>query len=62
VREPLIDEETHKKMLSFYHKKQEEAKKLEEDNDDTYMNAQWANPSNLKNQLTGGKNISWKPN
>lgn len=23
-REPLIDEETHKKMLSFYHKKQEE--------------------------------------
>jgi hypothetical protein len=23
-REPLIDQETHKKMLSFYHKKQEE--------------------------------------
>ena len=26
VREPAIDEETHKKMLAFYHKKQEEQK------------------------------------
>jgi hypothetical protein len=24
VREPLIDPETHKKMLGFYYKKQEE--------------------------------------
>ena len=30
VREPLIDEETHKKMLAHYHKKNEEAKKMEE--------------------------------
>lgn len=26
VREPMIDEETHKKMLAYYYKKQEEAK------------------------------------
>lgn len=26
VREPGIDEETHKKMLAFYYKKQEEQK------------------------------------
>ena len=26
MREPLIDQETHKKMLAFYHKKTEEAK------------------------------------
>ncbi len=26
VREPMIDEETHKKMLSYYYKKQEEMK------------------------------------
>lgn len=24
VREPLIDEDTHRKMLSYYHKKTEE--------------------------------------
>ena len=30
TREPLIDEETHKRMLAFYHKKNEEAKKMEE--------------------------------
>lgn len=28
VREPLIDPETHKKMLAFYYKKEEEQKKL----------------------------------
>lgn len=42
MREPLIDSETHKKMLAFYHKKTEEQKKLEEDNDDAYLNAAWA--------------------
>ena len=30
TREPLIDEDTHKRMLAFYHKKNEEAKKMEE--------------------------------
>lgn len=39
AREPLIDTDTHKKMLSFYHKKQEEQKKLEDDNEDAYMNS-----------------------
>ena len=51
VREPLIDEQTHKRMLQFYHKKSEEQKKLEEDNEDAYMNSSWANNKNLKNQL-----------
>ena len=49
VREPLIDEGTHKQMLAFYHKKQEEQKKLEEDNDDAYMNSAWADSRQLKN-------------
>jgi len=49
-------------MLAYYYKKQEEMKHLEEDNDDHYMNAAWANPKNLKNELHGtGKDISWKP-
>lgn len=61
VREPLIDKETHSKMLAFYYKKQEETKKLENENDDNYLNSKWADPKNLKNSLyTGGNDIKWK--
>jgi len=39
----LIDGDTHKKMLSYYHKKQEEAKKFDEvDEGDQHMNSSWA--------------------
>mmetsp|Transcript_2583 Transcript_2583/g.6045 ORF Transcript_2583/g.6045 Transcript_2583/m.6045 type:complete len:288 (+) Transcript_2583:43-906(+) len=62
VREPRIDEDTHKAMLSHYYKKQEENKKLMEDNDDSYLESSWANPKALKSALVGGgKDISWKP-
>lgn len=53
MREPLIDQESHKKMLAFYHRKQEEEKKMAEENEDDYMNSAWANPKQLKNQLNG---------
>lgn len=60
-REPMIDEETHKKMLSYYHKKQEEAKHLEEaDDGDQYMNSAWADNNQLKRQLHGQGGIKWK--
>lgn len=62
AREPGIDKDTYNNMLAFYHKKQEEMKKLEDDNDDSYLNAPWADPKGLKNQLIGaGKGINWKP-
>ena len=49
VKEPLIDQETHKKMLSYYHKKTEESKKLEEaEEGDHHMNSAWASNSQLK--------------
>lgn len=60
-REPAIDQEAQKAMLSFYHKKQEEQKKLEEANDDTHLNSPWANPKALKNAFTGLGNVSWRP-
>jgi hypothetical protein len=60
VREPLIDKDTHKKMLSFYFKKQEEQKKLEEENDDSYMNSKWADGKGLKNSLYGNSDVTWK--
>merc|ERR1719390_533645 len=54
VREPRLDEPTHKAMLAHYYKKQEETKKLAEDEDDSYLDSQWADPKALKNQLIGG--------
>ena len=48
VREPTIDPETHKKMLSYYHKKQEEQKQLAEDNEDNFMNQGWADNTAMK--------------
>ena len=48
-------------MLSFYFKKQEEQKKLEVENDDNYLNSQWADPSGMKKALYWGeKDIKWK--
>ena len=61
VREPRIDEETHKAMLAFYYKKQEEEKALKNDEDDSYLASQWANPKGLKSGLVnGGRDLSWK--
>ena len=56
----MIDPETHKKMLSFYHKKTEEQKKLEEDNEDAYMNSAWADTRQLKGSLHGQGNVKFK--
>eukprot|EP00330_Aristerostoma_sp_ATCC50986_P007547 CAMPEP_0114578314 /NCGR_PEP_ID=MMETSP0125-20121206/2873_1 /TAXON_ID=485358 ORGANISM="Aristerostoma sp., Strain ATCC 50986" /NCGR_SAMPLE_ID=MMETSP0125 /ASSEMBLY_ACC=CAM_ASM_000245 /LENGTH=183 /DNA_ID=CAMNT_0001768299 /DNA_START=360 /DNA_END=911 /DNA_ORIENTATION=- len=61
AREPMIDQKSYTNMLSYYKKKEEEMKKLETDNDDSYLNAPWANPNNLKGQLLGTGNIQWKP-
>ncbi len=61
VREALIDKETHQKMLSYYFKKQEEQKKLTVENDDNYLNSQWADSNGLKKSLYWGeKDIKWK--
>jgi len=61
VREPLIDPETHKRMMAFYHKKNEEMKKLEElDDGDQYLNSAWADSGNLKRQLQGTGDIRMK--
>ncbi len=64
AREPRIDEDAHKQMLAFYHKRQEELKKLKaDDNDDTsYLASAWANPNSLKAALVNnGRDVSWRP-
>lgn len=60
-REPMIDEDTHKKMLAYYHRKTEESKKLEEaDEGDQYLNSAWADNKKLKAELHGTGAINWK--
>lgn len=62
VREPRIDENTHKAMMAHYYKKQEEQKKLQADEDDSYLDSEWANPKALKDTLVGGgRPIAWRP-
>merc|ERR1719230_1362084 len=61
VREPRIDENTHKAMLAHYYKKQEDNKKLLEDDDDSYLDSEWANPKSMKQALVGGgRPIQWQ--
>lgn len=60
-REPLVDEATQKLMMAEAYKKQEEMKKLAEADEDSYLNAAWANPGALKASLQGTGAIGWKP-
>ncbi|KAF4650131.1 hypothetical protein FOL47_001429, partial [Perkinsus chesapeaki] len=60
VREPRVDEETHKAMLHYYYKKQEEQKALNNDDDDSYLSSEWANPKSLK--VFGGSERKGGPN
>jgi len=57
VREPNIDEESHKQMLAFWHKKQEKDKELAKDDEDSYLASEWANPNQLKTAFQGMKNL-----
>eukprot|EP01137_Pigoraptor_chileana_P026501 Opistho-2@7872 len=61
VREPAVDEETQKRLMALYYKKQEEFKKLESDESDAYLGAAWADTSSLKQHLRGVDNVSWRP-
>eukprot|EP00039_Didymoeca_costata_P016004 m.279563 g.279563 ORF g.279563 m.279563 type:complete len:291 (-) comp16323_c11_seq18:311-1183(-) len=61
VREPVVDEELQKKMMAWQFQRQEEMKKLEEVDDDDYLNSPWADSRALKNRLQGTGNIGWNP-
>jgi len=61
VREPAVDEQTRKAMMAYWHKKQEVHKKLEQDDEDSYLNSEWANPNALKRSLQGTGGVSFRP-
>lgn len=56
-----VDEETHKKMMAYWHKKNEEAKQMEENADENdYLNSAWANPKSFKANANGIGPIQWR--
>lgn len=61
VREPVVSEQQQKEMMAYAYKKNEEYKKLEEADDNAYLNAPWADSGALKRSMHGGGNIGWKP-
>jgi hypothetical protein len=61
VREPMMSKDEQKDMMQYYYKKQEEFKKLQTDQDDSYLNSKWADSQSLKQSLTGTQHISWRP-
>lgn len=60
-REPVFNEEQRKQMMTYAYRKQEELKKLEADEEDSYLNSGWADPQALKRQFHGVGNVKWRP-
>lgn len=56
TREPTVDAQAQKEMMSFLYKKQEELKRLDEIGEDASSStgAAWADPRGLKKSLMGG--------
>ncbi|XP_042190625.1 cilia- and flagella-associated protein 298 [Callorhinchus milii] len=61
AREPVITEEEQKQMMMHYYKRQEELKKLEENDEDSHLDSEWADRHALKRQFQGVKDIKWGP-
>ncbi|XP_076005807.1 cilia- and flagella-associated protein 298 [Genypterus blacodes] len=60
-REPLITEEQQKQMMLHQYRRQEELKKLNEAEDDSYLDSEWSDRQALKRQFQGLSNIKWGP-
>lgn len=59
-REPVLSETERKHMMMHAYRRQEELKRLELDDDDSYMNSSWSNNTSLKNQMQGITNIHFR--
>merc|ERR1712129_121682 len=53
MRENAVDPEMRKKMMAFWYKKQETEKELQQDDDNSYLETDWANTNSLKKALSG---------
>lgn len=60
-REPVVTEDQQKAMMAYYYKKQEDMKKLNQNDEDSYMDSQWADTGSLRRQFQGLNNIQFQP-
>lgn len=61
AREPALTPEQQKALMAQEFKRRQEMKKLEEENDDSYLDSSWADSKQLHRSFQGLCNISWKP-
>ena len=60
-RDMTMSQQEQVRLMSELHRKAEELKRIEKDDDDSYLDSEWANPDGLKNTFQGIENIDWKP-
>uniref|UniRef100_A0A0B6ZQ76 Cilia- and flagella-associated protein 298 n=1 Tax=Arion vulgaris TaxID=1028688 RepID=A0A0B6ZQ76_9EUPU len=60
-REPVVSQEEQKHMMAYYYRKQEDFKKLDKEQDDSFMDSKWADTHDLHRQFQGLNNIKWGP-
>lgn len=60
-RDMTMSQQEQVRLMSELHRKAEELKRIEKDDDDSYLDSEWANPNGLKNTFQGIDNIDWKP-
>ncbi|CAF4758473.1 unnamed protein product, partial [Rotaria magnacalcarata] len=61
ARERVVSDDEQKQMMAYYYRKQQELKKLEENEDNSYMDSEWADRNSLKRTFQGLNDIKWKP-
>jgi cilia- and flagella-associated protein 298 len=59
-REPVINEAERKQMMMHAYRRQEELKRLENDDDNNYLNSDWSSGSSLKSQMQGINDIKFR--
>jgi hypothetical protein len=56
-----LSQDAQLKLMSRLHKQAEELKRIDKDDDDSYLDSQWANPKGLQSTFQGLEEIDWKP-
>jgi len=60
-REPVFSEAERNQMMMHAYRRQEEFKRLQQDDDDSYLDAGWSNNASLKSQMQGIGSIKFRP-
>lgn len=59
-REPVFTEAERKQMMMQAYRRQEEFKRLEQDDDDSFLDANWSSNQSLRNQMQGISDVKFR--